>query len=741
MVAEGDAVLQRAGDTLLADLLIYREADDEVEAVGNVRLTSPDTSMTGPRLRMRMEESTGEFQTPSYTIKRQPPAVPEPALTMSGLPAVSPGGKVLATTGKMILPPPVTGSGKAELLEFRGEDQYHLKNATYSTCAPGQRDWEIGVDELDLDNSREVGTARNALVTFMDVPILYSPWMSFSLNNQRKSGLLTPSIGSTTSSGFEVSTPWYWNIAPDMDATITPRVLSKRGVQLNTEFRYLLDTPVNRAVPLGAALPDKGQVRLEYLPSDNQANRDRYGYSVMHNQSLGQGFTGMLNVNGVSDSDYFSDLSTRIAAISQGNLLRQGMLSYAGPWYTAALNVQSYQTLRNAENFQDLPKPYERLPQLTGTAFRYDLPAGLAFTMNAEYVDFNHPTFLLGKRTTLYPQLSLPFTTAAFSLTPKVAIHSTHYDLDGQDRPGALAWNNGNEVPASQSRTLPIFSVDGGFFMERDTDYFGGRSLVQTLEPRAYYLYVPAKDQRDIPVFDTGIAGFNYAQMFAENRYAGGDRIGDANQLTLAVTSRLIDPSGGEELLRATLGSRFYFANQSNQVFLPGETIRTENKADILAAFIGQILPKTFADLAWQYNPRDSLTERFAVGGRYRPAAGKIFNAAYRYDRNNLDQIDVSGQWPVSGGWHAVGRYNYSLEESRVIETIAGLEYDAGCWVGRAVVQRIATIANQPNDAFFLQLELNDFSKIGSNPLEILRRNIPGYGLINQAMADPVLAE
>jgi LPS-assembly protein len=229
--------------------------------------------------------------------------------------------------------------------------------------------------------------------------------------------------------------------------------------------------------------------------------------------------------------------------------------------------------------------------------------------------------------------------------------------------------------------------------------------------------------------------------MFSENRYAGGDRIGDANQLTLAVTSRLIDPTGGEELLRATLGTRYYFSNQSDQVFLPGEAIRTERKADILAAFIGQILPKTYADFAWQYNPRDSLTERFAVGGRYRPAAGKIFNAGYRYDRNNLDQIDVSAQWPIAGGWHGVGRYNYSLEERRIIETIAGLEYNAGCWVGRAVVQRIATIANQPNDAFFFQLELNDFSKIGSNPLDLLKRNIPGYGLINQPTADPVFAE
>lgn len=727
VVAEGEALLERAGDTLSGDRIVYRQLEDEVEATGNVRLTAPDAEIAGPRLRMRMEESTGEFEAPAYTIKRQPPPEPEPALTLLGLPAVTESGRVLAKSGRMIERPPVTGSGVAERLEFRGEDQYHLENATFSTCAPGKRDWEIAVDELDLDYTGEVGSARNATVRFMDAPIFYTPWLSFSLNNQKKSGFLPPTIGSTSKSGFEVTAPWFWNIAPHMDATITPRLMLRRGLQLSTEFRYLLDTETNRG---NAAYPDRGQIRLEYLPGDKLANRDRYGYALIHNQHLGNGFTASLNLNGVSDDDYFSDLSTRVAQVSQGNLLRQGKLSYSGPWYSAAVNVQTYQTL------QDLAKPYQRLPQVTGSAFRYDLPFGLAFNLAAEYVNFDHPTELLGKRTTLYPQISLPLATAAFSLTPKIGLHTTHYELEGQDRPAAAAWS---AVPASQSRTLPIFSVDGGFVMEREVDWFGSK-LTQTLEPRAYYVNIPKRDQSKIPVFDTAIAGFTYAQMFSENRYSGGDRVGDANELTLAATSRFLDPASGADLLRATLGTRYYFRDQA--VTLPGETARTERAADVLLALSGQVLPKTYADIGWQYNPRDGQTERLTLGGRYRPEAGKVINAGYRYDRStDLKQIDVSAQWPLFGGWHGVGRYNYSINERRVIETIGGLEYDAGCWVGRFVVQRLATIADQPTTSIFFQLELNDFSRIGSNPLQLLRRNIPGYGIVNQPTADPVFAE
>lgn len=709
MVAEGAAALERAGDSLRADRIVYRQADDEVEATGNVRLTGPDSSIAGSRLRMRMQESTGEFEAPAYVIRNQPSPIPEPALTMSGLPAVSESGQVLATTGRLLQRPPVTGSGAAQRLEFLGENQYRLEKATYSTCAPGKRDWEVAVDELDLDYDGEIGKASHAAVRFKDVPIMYSPWMSFSLGNQRKSGFLTPTFGSTSKSGLDLALPWYWNIAPNMDATITPRAMTRRGLQLNTEFRYL-------------DYAYSGQARVEYLPDDKLANRDRYGYSLMHHQNLGRGFAGTLNLNGVSDDDYFSDLSTRVAQVSQGNLLRQGTLSYGGPWYGAALNMQAYQTLLG------LAKPYQRLPQLTGAANRYDLPYGLAFNLNAEYVDFDHPTNVIARRTTLYPQLSMPLATASFWATPRLGYHFTRYQLERQAA----------GVPEQQSRGVPVFSADGGVVLERETDLFG-QSMVQTLEPRAYYLYVPVRDQANIPIFDTGIAGFNYAQMFAENRYAGGDRIGDANQLTLALTSRLLDPGTGEEYLRATLGYLQYFKTQ--HVILPGETARTSRTADLLAALTGRVARNIYADTAWQYNPRDRRTEKLTVGGRYRPAAGKILNVGYRYVRDQLGQIDISGQWPLVGGWHGVGRYNYSTKERRVIETIAGLEYDAGCWTGRVVMQRLATIADKPTTALFFQLELNDFSRIGSNPLDLLKRSVPGYGVINQPTASPVFAD
>ena len=736
LVAEGEVELERAGDTLNADRIVYQQIEDEVEASGNVRMTSPDSEFSGPRMRMRLEESIGEIETPSYRIRHTPDPVDEPAITLLGLPATTESGRVLAKSGRKLQRPEVIVSGTASRIEFRGEDQYHFKDATYSTCAPGQRDWEIAIDSLDLDYTHERGVGSGATIRFKDTPIFYLPWMSFALNSNRKSGFLPPTIGSTSKSGIEVATPWYWNIAPNMDATITPRVLTKRGLQLSTEFRYLIDSPYNRNhVATGLPLPDKGQIRLEYLPGDRQAGQDRYGFAIAHTQTFAPGLTGSLNINGVSDDNYFSDLSTRVAQVSQGNLLRQGVLSYGGPWYSATLNLQTYQTLQN------LTKPYQRLPQITATAFRYDLPLGLAFNLNAEYVDFDHPDFILGKRSTLYPQLSLPLATAAFSLTPKIGIHATHYALDRLTTPGPNQIDL--EPKSSLSRVLPIFSIDGGFVMERDIDWFGN-ALTQTLEPRAYYVYIPNKDQRRIPVFDSGATSFNYAQMFSENRYAGGDRIGDANELTLAVTSRLIDPASGADRLRATLGTRYYFRDQS--VTLPGETARSDRSADILATFAGQVLPHTYADFGWQYNPRDKRTDRLTVGGRYRPEAGKVVNTSYRFARDGLGktllkQIDLSAQWPLSGGWHGVARYNYSINESRIIEMIGGLEYNAGCWVGRIVAQRLATIADHPTSSIFFQIELNDLARIGSNPLQLLRRSIPGYGIINQPTADPVFAE
>jgi LPS-assembly protein len=416
---------------------------------------------------------------------------------------------------------------------------------------------------------------------------------------------------------------------------------------------------------------------------------------------------------------------------SKTNLPRQGTLSYGGGWWSANLLVQSFQTLQDPDQ-PPVTVPYYRLPQLTVNAYRGDLPLGMTFAFAGEYVDFRIPTQGKdeGKRFTLYPQLSLPLQTDILSITPKIGLHSTRYDLDTRYD------LNGQPTGGTEklTRTLPIFSVDSGVTFERDFDW-QGKALTQTLEPRLYYLYVPDRNQNNIPVFDTGTTDFNFAQIFAENRYSGGDRVGDANQLTTMLASRLLDPETGAEAVRAAIGQRFYFTSQ--KVVLPGEAKRNDHASDLLGFFSGRILPKTSLDVAVEYNPQSRWLERFNIGGRYQPESGKVLNAGYRYTRDQfatpgLSQFDISGQWPVYGGWHGVGRINYSIKDQRMVETVAGFEYDGGCWVGRVAFQRIATQENTSNTSFFVQLEFNGFAKVGTSPLDILKRNVPGYGLIGQ---------
>ncbi|MDO8933366.1 MAG: LPS-assembly protein LptD, partial [Rhodocyclaceae bacterium] len=704
MIAEGAAELRKIGTVLDADRLTYWHLDDEVEALGNVRLQKDQDVYTGPKLRMKVEESTGFFERPVYSMPR----------TKTYTPVAMLGSEVEETATTTI-----TGRGEAEEIEFLGEGLSRLKKATYTTCAPGNTDWYAEVSDLNLDYNREIAEGADGKVVFMGMPILYSPWLDFSLNNQRKSGLLTPTLGTTSTSGTELSVPWYWNIAPNMDATITPRLMQKRGTQWNTDLQYLDYTY-------------SGQAHVEYLPNDSVAHKHRYGYSILHNQALGRGFAGSLNLNGVSDDTYFSDLSkpaSGLGQLSQGSLLRTGSLTYGATWWSASLAASRYQILQDPSATTTIAEPYSRLPQFNVAANRYDLPYGGAFNFSGEFTRFGHPTNVIGQRTILYPQLSLPMQASYLQVTPKLGMHVTRYALERQ----------ASGMSANLTRNVPIFSVDSSLVLERDANLFG-RNTIQTLEPRLNYLFVPNRDQSALnnartPInFDTGAADFNFATIFAENRYSGGDRIADANQVTATLTSRLIDPATGAELIRGLIGQRHYFTTQ--HVTLPGEVARTSRTADLLGALSGQVLPKTYVDTALQYNPRDSAVQRFSLGGRYQPETGKVLNAGYRYTRDLLGQIDVSGQWPLRGGWYGVGRYNYSTLERRMIESVAGVEYDGGCWVARVVVQRIATQIQRQTTSLFVQLELNGFSRLGSNPLDILKRNVPGYGAINQPAAN-----
>lgn len=693
VVADGDVELRKRNSILLSDRLTYWQDTDEMEAEGNVRLSRDGDRVRGPKLRMKMDDSTGFFEQPEYSIRR---------IKTGSAATLWTGSEERAATSL------TTGHGSAAHMDFEGEGKYRLADATYSTCTPAagrDPDWFARTTDLRLDYDDEVGTARNATLYFLGAPILYSPWLTFSLNHERKSGLLTPTFGSTSTGGIEYTQPFYWNIAPNMDATIAPRFMSKRGTLWNGEYRYLQPSY-------------SGTMQAQYLPDDKLVHKRRSAYSVTHTQNLGSGFSGALALNGASDGTFFSDLASGSSVIAQTNLLRQGVLSYGSDWWGAYLLAQSFQTLQDP-SLPPVTEPYARLPQLSVYANRGDLPFGLNFGFSGEHVSFRNPTLVHGQRFTLYPQLSLPLQTEVLSITPKIGLHATRYSLDRQAA----------GTPDKLTRNVPIFSVDSSVTFERDVTW-QGQALTQTLEPRVFYLYVPVRDQSQIPVFDTGATDFNFAQVFAENRYGGGDRIGDANQATVMLTSRLLDPQTGAETMRAAFGQRFYFSTQ--KVGLPGEVLRSDRQTDFLGSLSGRILPKTYADVGIQYNPRLNRMERFNVGGHYQPEVGKVLNAGYRYSRGQLGQVDISAQWPIWGGWHAVGRFNYSTRERRMIETVAGLEYDGDCWVGRVVFQRLATQTQQSNTALFFQLELNGFAKVGSNPLDILKRNVPGYGVINQ---------
>ena len=706
MVAEGDVALQRDALTLTADRLIYREPTDEVLAEGNVCLRQDNgkAEMSGSSASLVIGARTGEFVDPKYSMSRIRQSHEE------GAP-----------------PREVSGSGQADSLRIEGENQYRGTNATWSTCKGPKPDWYIKAGELKLDYDREIGTVRDSVLVFKDVPFFWLPWAEFPLVGQRHSGLLPPSMESSNRTGFGFAVPYYWNIAPNYDLTLTPRYMSRRGVQLGAEARYM-----------GTAY--SGTVRAEHMVRDSLTGESRTLGSLLHQQWLTPTLYGSVDLNSVSDDQYFEDLSTRVSMSSKVNLLREGRLIYTGGgWWNLSALAQSYQTLSPDPN-NPAVTPYRRLPQILFNAarpgeFRSLGTSGLDFAWKSEFVRFSHPddNYADASRLMAYPQVSLPLEWSGFYITPKIGIHYTRYNIDRErNLPG---------MRESISRSVPIFSIDSGLNFERETNLFG-RDYVQTLEPRVYYLNTKYRRQDDIPLFDTSRFDFGLAQIFSENLYTGGDRIADANQLTAAVTSRLINPVTGIENMRVILGQRYYFQDQRvtlNYYDESGqlrkvEANRTDRRADVLAGIGTQMGRYASFESLWQYNPRDRQTERYTATMRYNPGHTRALNLAYRYARDILRDVDVSGQWPLWGKWYGVTRLTYSLEDDKMTETIAGLEYNGGCWVLRMGGHRYRTRMSRFNSAYFMQLELNDFTSIGpgGNVVNLIKRSVPGYGKINE---------
>lgn len=676
VVAEGSVVLQRDGEHVEADWLRYRPQEDEVEARGRIRFSKGLDRLEGSYLKLRIAERLGEFKEVRYLLHAEKGGI---------------------------------GRGGASSVAFQGPDKYQLEQASYTTCPPGNDDWLLQTADLKLDYVASVGTARNVKVRYLDTPILYAPWMDFALDDRRKSGFLTPSYGVSDQRGIEVLAPWYWNIAANRDATLYPRVMTKRGVQLGAEFRYL--EPAYG-----------GDLAVEYLPNDRQADRERHRALLRHSQQFSPAWSGTLDYERVSDDSYFSDLSNLVRETSKVNLLQEGALNYDGGWWQASGRVQRFQTLQDPT--APITQPYRRLPQLVVQGARLrpgDLP--LRLDLGGEFVRFDHPDASLatGNRLDLYPRVSLPLANNYAFVTPKLGWRYSRYDLER---------NPGNPTALDETRSLPIASLDTGLFLERDWR-IQGRDYLQTLEPRAYFVYIPFEDQANIPIFDTAQRDLSLDQLFSENQFSGADRVNDANQMTLALTTRLLEPGSGTERLQVTVGQRYYFNDQ--RVALPGQTARGSDSTDLLLHTSGQVTDRWRLLAGLQFNTDDGETVKANLGGAYRQGPGKVFNIDYRYTNERyapdagLDQLDLSARWPLMARWHGLGRINYSFQESRLVEGLIGFEYNAGCWSLRGVAQRLATNEDQASNAFFLQLELHGLTALGPNPLDVLKRSITGY--------------
>ena len=679
IVAQGNVELRTRRETVLADRLIYDVDNDTIYGDGNVVLRRAFDWITGPELQYRRDNEIGFFREPRFFVAE------------------------------------ANARGDASEIRFNGPDHYEASDASYTTCVAAHPDWYLRGDELEVDNLRKVGTAHHVSVHFLGVPVLYAPWLQFPLSNERKSGFLTPTLGSTGTRGFEVSTPYYLNLAPNYDATITPRLMTKRGLQLGTQFRYLLGDETS---PLGQA---GGEMNAEIVPDDRVTGERRYALAWQHNEQFAPWLGAYWNLNKVSDDNYFIDFADRIAVTSQKSLPREGgLVATSGPWSVIA-RAQSFQTLQDPS--APVVPPYNRLPQILGSLRETDW-LGLTWSGTGEFARFSQDALVPnGERAVLYPTVAWSRQGSAWFFTARAGAQLREYILDQA---------TASMPDRHPSYAIPITSLDAGLVLEREMSVLD-TPLTQTLEPRAYYVYIPFRDQSHAPVFDTALDDFNFAQLFTENRYIGSDRIGDANQLTLALTSRFLDRDTGGERVRLAVGQRFYFADQRVSL---NEPLRSAGKSDLLLSAEGKLSDAWSLASLLQYNFEAPEIERFNVGLRYTPAPGRALNATWRFTRTLVDptgaieqikQIDLSGQWPVSERWTLVGRWNYSLADRKTLEAVAGIEYNADCWVLRIVGQRLTTTTQQATTSVFVQLELNGLARVGTSPLELLRRSVPGY--------------
>ncbi len=587
--------------------------------------------------------------------------------------------------------------GSAESIQVTAAQRMSLTNLNFTTCPEDDVDWELLARELEINSEEGFGTARGVKLRFKGVPILYAPYFSFPVDDSRKSGFLTPHIAERERTGLDITVPYYLNLAPNYDLTLEPRYMSKRGVQVSSDFRYMLPRTA-------------GTMSFEYLPDDDRTNTTRRYVNLQHETTFAERWQLVTGVEEVSDVSYFEDMGDSLSVTSLTHLNRFLDIGYFGQRWSLNTRFQNYQTIDAL--IPDIDRPYERVPQMV---FEGRWGAGIVgFMSQTELVNFDREIGTTGWRFDSTNELSLRFGGVGAWVTPAVAVRQTNYWLDNQ-APGT------DDMP---TRQVPIGSLDTGLRFERDAGREDG--WIQTLEPRMLFVHIPFEDQTALPVFDTILPDFNLVQLFRKYQYVGPDRIADTDQVSFGLTTRLISNSTGRQRIAATIGQTRY--QDPQRVTLPGEIAAVRDRSDYVAELVLNLSSRWNLDLGYQWSDETHSTVRAETRVEFRPQDDRLFGFGYRQREGILEQGDLSLVWPIGDSWRVIGQYSYSLLEKEPLEQFVGLEYEACCWRARLVGRRyIIRSTGQTDSTITVQLELKGLAQRATAPEDLLDRGILGY--------------
>lgn len=677
-VFNGNVTLRRGDQFMGAEQLTYDQSKEQYTAEGSIRYQGGGLRLTAERAEGDQAKDTHTLHKLDYQLLSQ------------------------------------RGNGGADSVVLQGNIG-SLRGATYSTCPPEQRNWEVRARTIDVNTDTGMAVARGATLMVGKVPVIYLPWFMFPTDERRRTGLLFPSISNSSRNGFDYRQPIYLNLAPNYDATISPRFMSSRGVLLGAQFRYLVE---------GGA----GTVEGTWMPNDDLRDRDRSLFRYSAYQDLSSHWQARANLNWISDTRYFEDFSNSLDGLSQYTSLSEIGVYGRGKDWDAGITADHWQladfTLTEAI------LPYNRMPR-GFVHWERKLTAGFVAGVDAEAVRFQHSSFDAGSRLDLKPWISLPLEGDSWFLRPTAAFRHTSYSLD-DNLATALGGNS------SPSRSQPIFSLDAGSYFDRDTTV-KGNAYLQTIEPRLFYLRVPYTDQGDMPLFDTQPLTFSWGQLFRDNRYSGADRQADANQLTLAVSTRMIRQSDGRERFSASLGQIRYF--DESRVRIPGEPITEQGRSAWVADANYAPTDRWTFGASYQWDPKFNRTDLASVRARYLLPDDGVFNLGYRYRRSLLEQADLSFLYPINPTWSIVGRYYYSLYDNKALETMAGFQWDSCCVAVRLVGRRyVHNRAGDLSNAIMFEIELKGLGSAGQDTKRALRRSILGYNRDDLYLVPPQTA-